>query len=178
LAALATSLIVLTLAATGCDAGRGENAEKEELDLRNYFGTLSELEVESTDVVKATPTGESRTEGEPNLQFAVTELTVDSAAVDGTVKAGESIYIRQPVGQFSNIAPVLDPDPDTSYIAYIKPWTTFESDHAYTGQFVIVGEQGVWRVRGEGGVLASPGSRLPRRIAISESDGILDVSAR
>jgi hypothetical protein len=167
-ARLASVMISVVLATAGCDAGA------EELDLSNTYTSLSELEEASTGAVWFTTTGERRIEGERDLPFAVTTAVVVATDARSDLRPGEEIEIRQMQGHFTNIAPVLDTE--ESYVAYLKPWTTFETGNTEAeGQLVIVGGQSVWRIEGDRGRRTTPDSTLPARVTVASHGGVLTV---
>lgn len=167
---LTACLALLVISVAGCDAG------KEELDLARNYVSLSELEAAGTDTVQIAPTGTSHVEGKSDQQFVVTEMDVVASAPGGTLAAGDVILIRQPMGNFANIAAVLNSS--ETYVAYVKPWERWEVDEdAAPGQFEIVGNQGVWRLKDDDlGVLVTPRSPLPKRVDVSIVDGDLEVT--
>lgn len=142
-----------------------------ELDLRDDYSSLDELEGEASDVVLVEPTGESRTETISGAAFRVTEAEV-VAADDGPLAPGDVVEIRQDGEYFQNAAP--HPEPGHRYLAYLKPWTL--GDGKETGQHTVVSTQAVWRVYGSAALLTTWKSSLPRVVTVSGSGDDLAVS--
>ncbi|PFG41798.1 hypothetical protein ATJ88_0441 [Isoptericola jiangsuensis] len=163
-------MTLAALVAAGCDG------PAEELDLGVAYSSLTELEDASTTAVLFTTTEDRRVEGDPDLPFTVTSAVVAATDARGDLEPGQGIEIRQMQGRFSNIAPTLDPD--QSYVAYLKPWTSFDPDDTEgDGQLVVVGGQSVWRVKGDTGSLTTPDSLLPDRVAVTTDGGVLAVTS-
>ncbi|MBD5785890.1 hypothetical protein IF650_06815 [Cellulosimicrobium terreum] len=145
-----------------------------ELDLMTEYRTLAELEDVASDLVLVEPTGEQRTERIGSSAFVVTQVRVVGSGT-GPISVDDVIEIRQDGGRWINAAPALDPVPGTQYLAYVHPWTLL--DEADTGQHVVAGAQGLWRVSGSDGRLVTVTSPLPRRVEISGQNDDLTVTS-
>jgi hypothetical protein len=167
-ALIASAMTCLVLSAGACGA-----VGAEELDLAVTYGSLSEVELASTDTVLFATTSDSRLEDDGGPEFVVTQAVVIATDSRGDIAAGDTIAIRQMKGNFTNIAPVVEPR--RSYVAYVEPWTSFEmAEGTDTGQVGIVGGA-TWRVDGDAARRTTPDSFLPSRVRISSDAGELTV---
>jgi|GEM_PF-6677503 len=170
-ALIASAMACLVLSTGACGA-----LGAEELDLAVTYGSLSEVELASTDTVLFATTGDSRLGVDDGLEFVVTQAVVVAADPRGDIAAGDTIAIRQMKGNFTNIAPVVEPR--RSYVAYVEPWTSFEmTEGTDTGQVGIVGGA-TWLVDGDTARRTTPDSYLPSRVTVSSDAGELAIISK
>ena len=139
------------------------------------YDTLASLGADSSLVVAGTA-GASTRVSIAGLAFTVTDVKISSVDKHASpISVGSTIRVRQ-TGTSSDsidtdsLSPILEPG--QKYLLYLQVFVG--PDGTTTDQYIIVGNQGIWKSDGPAFGLAVSNSKLPRHVKLAP-DGVARV---